>query len=335
VEQDDVVIVEEIPASNRVAAENVGEFYIIRGIDDPLSNLYEFTFTHDGKDYRSVEHSYQFLGVKDHDPVEANNILNDPSPFSAMRRGKRVKRRYGVKHSEADLELMTALVKAKASQCRAFRMAIRSAMKKGLSFVHSTYPADDFYGSGLHYKAKHIPAKLPGANHLGKIISDIAANLEPEECYESQTSFAMCSGMAVILYDGEKLPFAARQSKPSSGRQGKPVQTSRTLSYGNGRTDSTHHGHRCFHCGVPGHTKSICRLIDVDVVCRLCHVRGHKQRYCTNVPLNHESAQCGFDGWQFPNVCMTSNVTPGYGDYTPYVSRQDYNHHFPPLPSSF
>jgi predicted NAD-dependent protein-ADP-ribosyltransferase YbiA (DUF1768 family) len=322
-------IVTETPSESNVnraetsrRSKPADQYYIVQGIDDPLSNMYEFDFTYEGEKYRSLEHTFQAKRAQPHDADLSMKIKMAPDPFIAKRLGKQLKQPTDF---DADLDLMRKLVEAKAPQCKAFRQAIRAARAKGQTFLHSTYPKDRFFASGLHHQAKSIPSILPGRNHLGKIIAEVAKSIGPESDYESSVAYEQYGGIAVILYDGESLPTSIRRRKRETHRSQDHRATIDTRR-GVGNKD-----HRCYHCGVPGHIKANCRLIDVDVVCRWCKGHGHKQRYCpvyyearvTSPVLTPEQAQ-------HAHVAAPSLFSlPLHTN----VGNQTYYQNFPPLPS--
>jgi hypothetical protein len=289
------------------------DYYVIKGIDDPCSNLYEFDFhftrplqhqdPNVASDFSSAEQAFQYLRVLPKDGDVADEIISEPNPYKVIKLSKKCPTR---KSEESDVELMRQIVQAKVSQCRAFRDAMRSATAMSLHFIHSTYPSDKVFASGLKYDEKHIPTVLPGKNILGEIVADCARNLKPEADYHNNdTRVEFVNGIAVILNDGERLPLYMRRTPfphNAATRKRKEQLLGRRLApwernpppsdrpfYGNDRQSSqqqTGPTSICFHCGVPGHIIKDCRLKHVAVICRRCGKTGHKQRYCIsgNVP---------------------------------------------------
>jgi hypothetical protein len=316
-QEPDVQILEDlIPQSNQAYAPR-SDYYIIQGIDDPCSNLYQFSFEFnrpsqnnqvDHHNFSSLEQCYKFFRVLPHDNNLAEEILREDCPYKIMKLAKRCEER----RTPEDVELMTEMVKAKVGQCRAFRDTMRAALAMNLKFLHSTYPSDNIFGSGLHHSAEQIPLELPGQNILGKIVTACANSLKPESEYLSTTSVEFVNGNAVVLHDGERLPINNRQQRPhkpnplppwkrptnpippwkrhprkayptwAGGVQFRAPQSQPVNQRGN-------MSHICFHCSVPGHTMRDCRLRHVKVICHACNREGHKRRYCTftdQIPRN-------------------------------------------------
>ena len=61
--------------------------------------------------------------------------------------------------------------------------------------------------------------------------------------------------------------------------------------------------HKCFHCGVPGHVKRVCRLKGRPVICHCCKQTGHKQKYCSQ-----KSSLSGYFVLPKVNLCSNSQV---------------------------
>jgi hypothetical protein len=292
----------------------------------------------------SVEQAFQYYRTLPHDDNVAEEILGEPNPYKAMQLAKKCPAR---KSEKTDIELMTKLVKAKVSQCRAFRDAMRSATAMGLRFVHSTYPSDKIFASGLRYDEKRIPTVLPGKNVLGAIVSDCARNLKTEEEYGvGDTRVEFVNGIAVVLHDGERLPLSLRRTPfphTATTRKQKQMSMGRPLSpwernppprdrhsYRNGHLPN--HPSKgpvpiCFHCGVPGHVIRDCRLKHVVVSCRACGQNGHKQKYCTSVSNGRQNAAPATTRATPPSHLMDPNndkahlPTPGLPVRTPYTAR--------------
>jgi hypothetical protein len=275
-------------------------YYIIQGIDDPCSNLYQFSFTFHRpsqhgqieSEFSSLEQCYKYYRVLPHDTALAEEILREDCPYKIMKIAKRCENR----RTPEDIELMTEMVVAKAGQCRAFRDAMRAALAMDLKFLHSTYPADNVFGSGLHHSDEQIPLELPGQNILGKIVTTCANSLKPESEYNVKTSVEFVNGNAVILHDGEKLPTNCRKRQhkyiPPWKRPTNPIPPWKRHPRKDYPTwaggvqfrqprPRPQMQHICFHCSVPGHTIRDCRLRHVRIICRACNREGHKEKYCT------------------------------------------------------
>jgi hypothetical protein len=351
---DDVVMLEDttVHVTNQSTTEEASEchrsaYYVIRGIDDPCSNLYEFDFTYNdpetNKDrlYSSLEQAYKYTRILPHDQVTAKEILQEHNPYHVMALAKKCPQG----RSEEDINLMEKMVQAKVHQCRAFRDAMRRAKGNNLRFIHSTYPTDNVFGSGLRHDEDYIPKALPGQNLLGKMVESCAASLLPENEYPaSSTSYRTVNGITIILRDGEKLPYAMRSRQYRS--TGRPVPAHERNSPWNRHTHhlpdaeptatvnppprhqprALHRGnHICFHCAVPGHTKKECRLRHIIVICRRCGREGHKQKYCVfnlpNLPTDQQRRGDNFrrpqpqhqpQGQMGPNPnSQTRNGAPG------------------------
>jgi hypothetical protein len=191
------------------------QYYVIHGIDDPCSNLYEFKFTYKhpqeacDHQYSSLEQCYKYFQVSRHDNALGERIRREDDPYRVMKLAKECPNR---KSREEDIALMRDLVKAKVHQCRPFRDAMRAATAMNLKYIHSTYPSDNVFGSGLRYDEKDIPNSLPGQNVLGNIIAECAASLKPEDQYPlPDISFKIVDNVAIILQDGEQLPYGMRK----------------------------------------------------------------------------------------------------------------------------
>jgi predicted NAD-dependent protein-ADP-ribosyltransferase YbiA (DUF1768 family) len=322
-EADDVEIIDEIPPlqsrKQKPLREPRSEYYVIRGIDDPCSNLYEFDFTFHHpqasgtSDFTSVEQAYKYFRVLPNDPAIADEIQRENCPYKIMQIAKKCTSA----RTQEDITLMEKLVKAKVNQCRAFRDTMRAATTMNLKFIHSTYPSDNVFGSGLKYDESHIPIDLPGQNLLGKIVAECAKSLKPEAEYRSEKiNYEIINDVAYILRDGEKLPYSLRKSHmPPRNWKPRPIpehekrspwrrhgnfdpdwayvqywrsrksreqeDRNRALGKDKDRPMQRPRGtHICFHCSVPGHVMKDCRLLHVKVMCHACGREGHKKKYC-------------------------------------------------------
>jgi predicted NAD-dependent protein-ADP-ribosyltransferase YbiA (DUF1768 family) len=318
---------------------NSDDIYLVRGIDDPASNLYLFDFTFKHPDpFNSAEHAFQYYSVFPEDAELAEKVRKEECPYKAMKLAKTC----ATRPSETDrLDLMKDIIAAKVNQCRALRDVMRAVKATGLDFVHSTYPADRFFGSGLHYAAK-VPQKLPGENHLGRILCDCADSLLPEDEYTTSVDYEIVNGVAIILKDGEKLPESMRRNKPSQRRrsehgvlQGETRGSARQGHYrpqAHSRSDL-----RCFHCGVPGHVRKDCRLSHIVVKCSACGGEGHKAKYCSVASLCYSrvaSKPCVSGPVPLFSVVpnLSSFVQSAYNTpQNPHPNLTNYNLNFPPL----
>ena len=106
------------------------------------------------------------------------------------------------------------------------------------------------------------------------------------------------TGACVERVQGTRQPVADRQqaTQPAVNprRVAQPVASMQQNSQ-----------HKCFHCGVPGHVKRVCRLKSRPVICHSCHETGHKKKYC---PQN--GSVSGYFVLPKVNLCQNNTVNP-------------------------
>jgi hypothetical protein len=159
---------------------------------------------------------------------------------------------------------MEQILTKKAEQLPAFRDALINSGESRL--VHSTYPKDVFWGSGLFfYDHKGAEMKdLPGQNVFGMLLMEVRQKLL--DVVSHKNGEKAISYAAVAAGAGKRADTASKSSCFS--QQGRRQRT---------KKDSTNNPHRCFHCGVPGHVFEDCRLKGVPVQCFGCNQYGHKR----------------------------------------------------------
>lgn len=261
---------------------------IVHGHADPLSNMYGFTFKFfHPSPFKSVEHGYHYYRAVDQSNFKlAELIRSAPNSFEAKKLSKQLG---SSSNREVDVELMEELLLAKSEQCASFRRALRNSGSSPL--IHSTYPSDTFWASGLHFRDRN--SRFPGKNMFGVLLTKVRSVLRPEPEYSPPriecTRVRIGRGQSaedvmVILHDGEKLqPPVAGHSIPGPEVR-RPQSYASVVESGVQRTramDSVNRTHRCFHCWVPGHTHAACKHQGKTVRCYGCNTVGHKRKFCS------------------------------------------------------
>jgi ribA/ribD-fused uncharacterized protein len=227
------------------ASDDPDKFTVCHGKDDPISNFYEFPFSYGGRNYRSLEQGYQHVrAVGDGDHILATEILKAQTPSDAKRLSHRLARRLSnTQAQDDDVNRMRSMLQAKTRQCLEYREALRKSGTRII--VHSTYAKDKFWASGYHHSVKSFPEGLNrGRNKHGKLCMEMRGALLDESKYDYNPQVSASSEFF------------------SDNRRSKMAPT-------------------CFHCGVKGHIKRMCRHRHKDITCDACGQPNHKRRYCT------------------------------------------------------
>ena len=164
---------------------------------------------------------------------------------------------------------MKDLLKAKADACYPFRKALRDT--KSDFIIHSTYPSDIFWASGLHHDdfESHNPFLLPGKNKLGKLLMDLRKNLKDESEYTTSVEIQEHDSYVLCLYDGEVPPISSYRApkKTDMPEMNRRYHPSRSIG-------------QCSVCGVNGHDGGRCWYKSRGMRCHRCGQLGHKKRFC-------------------------------------------------------
>jgi ribA/ribD-fused uncharacterized protein len=192
---------------------------IVKGGSDPMSNFFPFTFVFRDVIFDCAEKAYQyFKAMRVKDIQLCRQIQLAPHPAAAKRLARNIP-----KDTEADFDLMSEILEAKAKQCRSFRDDLRASA--GSPILHSTYATDDnFWTTTLNFwdiEAHYLAFR--GFNVFGKMLEHIRNNLSEESSYETRTDVEEHGGCAYIKYDGEHVirpPFPKKPPPrgPSRGR---------------------------------------------------------------------------------------------------------------------
>jgi ribA/ribD-fused uncharacterized protein len=126
--------------------------------------------------FLSAEHCFQYKRAKKRKAHDlAKKIQAAPTAYVAKQLYKKL--RGPATDREWDQKLMEDILTQKAEQLPAFREAL---VKSGESrLVHSTYPSDRFWGSGLvfyDHKGAEM-TNLPGQNVFGVLLMKVRRNL--------------------------------------------------------------------------------------------------------------------------------------------------------------
>jgi ribA/ribD-fused uncharacterized protein len=248
---------------------------IVQGQDNVLSNFYAFNFVfYHPEPFKSVEHAFQYYRACDAGKYDlAESIRHADHAGKAKSLSKGLVRRSDLK---GDIELMKAMIHAKAQQLATFRDVLRET--GDLRLVHSTYPSDKVWGSGLHHGDKYgsSQAILPGRNEFGVLLMELRGSLGVEGMYGiGDVEIVEPEGYDfVVLHNGEKLCSGASRLLSNFRRRSETPRKPRS------RRDSVSDRHNCYHCNVDGHTRADCTLKGKVVRCFKCGQTGHKYCYC-------------------------------------------------------
>ena len=146
----------------------------VRGYKDPLSNFYPSNITHEGIQFKSSEHLYQYQKAIYHqDDRVAEQVLRAETALEAMRQGEAIQKSESWR--EWCIEVMRTTLCIKAQQVDAFRNALADS---GSSLLAEA-TRDRFWGSGLtplecrRTRCQH----WPGNNNFGHLLMEIRQNV--------------------------------------------------------------------------------------------------------------------------------------------------------------
>lgn len=254
-------------------------FTVVQGARCSLSNFFLSPLSFKGVDFRSAEHAYQFeCAQRQGFDQLAGDIKNAPTASKAKRlarsKNKSCSRNYRI-------SLMWDVLVQKAAQSDVFLQDLIAS--EGSFLVHSTGRRDILWGTGLEPNSivRNI-TDFDGENVFGRLLMDLRSvvlGVKNEFCLSDYD--VNDAAVRVPISTASSSIFCA------TGLQGRS-STSPNVSRARGvRRPVTHarhpNQHKCFHCGVPGHVKRVCRLKNHPVVCDSCKQAGHKKKYCTNV----------------------------------------------------
>ena len=143
-----------------------------RGDNNPLSNFYRCTITHDNVTYKSSEHFYQYefcMFMKEHDI--AQEVLNATTPKEAKQVASQLKTsKYSdqlAKWAKIKISVMDFILRAKWNCCAKFQQTLSAT--EGMVVAEATSCV--FWGVGVAPNlAQHTKAsKFLGQNHMGKL----------------------------------------------------------------------------------------------------------------------------------------------------------------------
>ena len=233
--------------------DDKAEFIVCHGERDPLSNFFYSPIRYKNQDYFSVEQGYHHIrAVNAGDNALASAILNSSTSYEVKQLSKNLPRRLvNTQEMDDDVNLMRSLLQAKARQSLVMREALRKST--GKTIVHSTYPNDKFWASGVHFKQTEFPNGFPGRNMHGVLIMEVRDALLPEKDYE---------------------PFSNFETNHPNQRSLPRRATPKPL---------------CFHCGVAGHLTKNCRHLRRKIFCDNCGAEGHKKAYCLRRQVSSEA----------------------------------------------
>ena len=262
----------------------------VQGHENVLSNFYHFDFKFNDKQFRSQEHAYQYERAMSQNNVQlAEKIQNAQHAGKAKLLSKDLDRS---DNRDNDKTVMVRMLQAKANQLPSFRQCLRDTGQKRI--LHATHASDKFWGAGVNNWDTHRfqQAVLPGENVFGNMLSSLRDNLSPESDYNRVNVEVFepenCD-FVVVLTGGESMSAGSSRflsgfrSERHNFRRDNISATARpTHGFNRPRMDSTRERHRCFHCGVPGHTHENCRYRGSPIRCFRCRKLGHKAAYCSN-----------------------------------------------------
>lgn len=143
-----------------------------------LSNMYESPIQVEGITFPTVEHYFQWSKAKQFGDTKTQaNILKSASPKSAKAYGKKVTPFDPAVWADMAVNVMSVAVKAKFTQHPDLLKKLRETGDRPLAEAD---PRGKFWGIGTSAetsKAKD-PAKWPGKNMMGKILTDLRTELK-------------------------------------------------------------------------------------------------------------------------------------------------------------
>ena len=257
-------ITQTIEPGDDACAVTQQPFKVVQGTGCSLSNFFPCVITVDGVEFRSSEHAYQYMCAQRQGLNRlAEDIKNAPTAANAKKLSHQMRK----SASKGDkISLMWELLVQKAIQCDIF---LKDLIACGsATILHSTGPRDKLWGTGLNPGAVvKSCSDYNGENVFGRLLMDLRSVL-----LGLKDDFLL-SDYAVPNVD---LPVTRSCNDSSTGG---------TASRGHGCHQGTLYRkpltkHSCYHCGVPGHVKRVCRLKNRPVVCDTCKQTGHKKKYC-------------------------------------------------------
>jgi predicted NAD-dependent protein-ADP-ribosyltransferase YbiA (DUF1768 family) len=198
------------PAATTSPAAPSFKVRIVKGILDPLSNFFSFTFVFRGVIFDSAEKAFQYFRAMRHKEIGlCRRIHAARSPVEAKWIGGEL---HGEEEEfEKDLPLMTEIVKEKAKQCKPFRDELRKQQDSRI--MHSTYDnADLRWTTGLYFKNLRAHyGEFDGFNAFGAILELVRKELKDESEYDTEVNVIERSGYVYVQYDGETVPEPRRR----------------------------------------------------------------------------------------------------------------------------
>ena len=197
-----------------------------------------------------------------------------------------------------DIQLMWDILVCKSAQCEEFLFKLIDSNES--VFVHSTGSRDRFWGTGLvSTVVVDDITQIKGQNIFGKLLCDLRSVL-----------MNRIDSFCIDKYDTlSDIPFRVTNSR-SIVRGVSSVRLPVTNARASVQAPMYRRNvvHRCFHCGVPGHVKRVCRLKKHPVRCYKCGEVGHKSKFCSNVvtvlpPINLCSNSCVNVSSLFVSAC--------------------------------
>ena len=246
----------------------------VKGAGCTMSNLFSHEFTFNGLEFRSAEHAYQYeCAIRQGQHTLADGIKRAPTASKA----KKLSHQMVKLGSKGDrIELMWDILVQKAAQCDIFvKDLIGTSTSK---ILHSTGHRDILWGTGLNPNVNvKTTCDFKGENVFGRLLMDLC-----DVSLGVKDSFAISDYVSTASVSNRRVPDGCsvgadvsraqatpqlvvkkrRVVQPSARRQSvsQPVVTKQQVSQ-----------HKCFHCGVPGHVRRVCRLKSRPVICRSCN----------------------------------------------------------------
>lgn len=124
---------------------------------DPLNNWSAHAVVAYDKTFHTLEHAYHYRKFNDKNPEVAQEILQSPSPWAAMKIARQYSGEIRPDWDDVKVDIMEELVRMKLDQNEDVQMILE---KTGKRRIVENSPWDDFWGCG---------PKGDGVNMMGKI----------------------------------------------------------------------------------------------------------------------------------------------------------------------
>lgn len=268
-----------INSSSALPQSDNPDFTVVQGAGCTLSNFSPCLLTFNGIDFCSAEHAYQFECAQREGLVQlAGDIKTAPTAAKAKKLSHRIKKSISWNDK---ISLMWDILVQKAAQSDVFLTDLIAS--GGSTLLHSTGRRDIIWGTGLEPK-KIVKAitDFKGENVFGRLLMNLRSVLLGLKDGFSLSDYKMNDVAVTNRVYNIGVPNLCATNPQGRASSGANVSSARVIRKSVAPTRPANQ-HNCFHCGVPGHVKRVCRLKHHPVVCDSCKQVGHKKRYCSTV----------------------------------------------------